>query len=185
MCILWLATACGPKVTTKSMTNRNINTYNTYAWLPDNDSIQNKDYNNRLVHQTIIEEVNKRMLREGFNLDRENPELLVLVHTMFDEETDVSRRPVYSTYDYYGPGFYMGSYYQPYYYYNYSSVPRVIGYDVDVVTYTEGTLVIDFIDARTNQLVWRGTAEGIIEPINVEAEIANYVDEIYDDFPKM
>jgi hypothetical protein len=34
------------------------------------------------------------------------------------------------------------------------------GGGVDVSQYQEGTLVIDFIDMKTNKLAWRGTAEG-------------------------
>lgn len=47
------------------------------------------------------------------------------------------------------------------------TVDRELGYRVDPgVTSEEGTLVLDFIDARTDQLVWRGwaidTLDGII-----------------------
>jgi hypothetical protein len=32
----------------------------------------------------------------------------------------------------------------------------------DVYTYTEGTLIVDFIDPRTNQVFWRGTASDVV-----------------------
>lgn len=182
--MLLIVSTCGPKVTTRTMSDQDVHEHATYAWLPNNDSVESSRYNNRLVHQTIIRDVNKRMMSEGYNLNRRNPDLLILVHTMFDERTDVLREPVYASYNYYSPEFYVGSYYDNFYYYNYTTVPRVIGYNVETITYTEGTLVIDLIDARTNKLVWRGTAEGVIDPGNLEPEIANYVDEIFDDFPR-
>jgi hypothetical protein len=32
----------------------------------------------------------------------------------------------------------------------------------DVYTYTQGTLIVDFIDPRTNQVFWRGTASQVV-----------------------
>jgi len=32
----------------------------------------------------------------------------------------------------------------------------------DVSTYTEGTIIIDFVDAHTQQVVWRGTASQVV-----------------------
>jgi len=37
------------------------------------------------------------------------------------------------------------------------------GGGVDVSQYQEGTLIIDFIDMKTNKLEWRGTAKGAME----------------------
>jgi hypothetical protein len=34
--------------------------------------------------------------------------------------------------------------------------------DEDVSGYTEGTLIIDFIDPRTKQIFWRGTADDVV-----------------------
>jgi hypothetical protein len=39
---------------------------------------------------------------------------------------------------------------------------------VDLTTYTQGTLVVDFIDPRTRKVFWRGTASQIVnDPNNV------------------
>jgi hypothetical protein len=32
----------------------------------------------------------------------------------------------------------------------------------DVYTWTQGTLIVDFTDPRTNQVVWRGTASAVV-----------------------
>lgn len=167
------------------MAGQSVHRYSTYAWLPNNDSIENPVYNDRTVQQSIITEVNERMAREGYRLNRRRPDLLVRVHTMFDEQEDVIREPVYASYAYYFPPFYLSPYYSNYYYFNYTTVPRIVGYDVETVTYTVGTIVIDLIDAKTSKLVWRGTAEGTIEPLDVEDEVADYVDAIYNKFPEM
>ncbi len=36
--------------------------------------------------------------------------------------------------------------------------------DVNVRHYTEGTLVLDFVDAKSENLLWRGEAKGAIDP---------------------
>jgi len=37
----------------------------------------------------------------------------------------------------------------------------------DVTAYTEGTLIVDFIDARTQKAFWRGTASSVIDNPNL------------------
>ena len=34
----------------------------------------------------------------------------------------------------------------------------------DIYTYNEGTLVVDFVDPREKDLIWRGTASGSVDP---------------------
>jgi hypothetical protein len=44
----------------------------------------------------------------------------------------------------------------------------------DVVTYREGTLVVDFIDRKTNTVFWRGTARGAVDhPSNPDPQKIN------------
>lgn len=181
--MLLILYACGPRVQTGKTANVDLDNYQTYAWLPNGDSIQNDKYDDELLNQTIVQEVNQEMQAKGYTLDRTNPDLLVLVHTMFDEETSTVREPIYATYDYYAPGMYVNPYYDPYYYYDYNQITSIIGYDVDQVEYTEGTLVIDLIDKDTNTVVWRGTAEDYVRPYNLRVQVANYIDEIFDEFP--
>lgn len=180
--IVFLA-GCGPKIETNKLSEVDLDKYNTYAWLPDGDSITNPKYQNLGLNEAIINEVNQNMQEEGYTLDRDNPDLLILTHTMFNTDTDIVKDPVYTTYTYYEPGFYTGRYYSPYYYTDYASVTRLSGYDIDQVQYTEGRVVIDLIDREKNQVVWRGIADDYIEPINVQDEVRNYVEAIFDEFP--
>lgn len=181
--LLLIIYSCGPRVQTGKTADVNLNKYQTYAWLPSGDSIRNQNYDSKLLNQTIISEVNSEMQAKGYTLDRTNPDLLVLVHTMFDEETTTVREPVYASYGYYAPGMYVGPYYEPFYYYDYNNIDRIVGYNVDQIEYTEGTLVIDLIDKETNTVVWRGSAEDYIEPYDLRTQVANYIDEIFDEFP--
>lgn len=50
-----------------------------------------------------------------------------------------------------------------------------------VQTYTEGTLIVDFIDPRTNKVFWRGTASGALvhpdnpDPKKIDTAVAKLV----------
>ena len=36
--------------------------------------------------------------------------------------------------------------------------------DISVQQYTEGTLIVDFVDANSKQMFWRGVATGAVDP---------------------
>lgn len=52
------------------------------------------------------------------------------------------------------------------------------GYDVWPVPYTESTLIIDVIDAKTNQLVWRGYDSDALNSGNPEKTLDSAADHI-------
>jgi hypothetical protein len=96
----------------------------------------------------------------------------------------VNASPVYTNYSYYRPGFYVGPYYRNYAYNNYFTIPRIAGTNVEQIPYKEGTIVIDLIDRRTNEIVWRGSAEDVVTPNNLDEEVRAYIAEIFEQFPK-
>jgi len=50
------------------------------------------------------------------------------------------------------------------------------GYDAWAVPYTESTVIVDVIDAHTNQLVWRGYDTGTLNRNNPEKTLSKAVD---------
>jgi len=132
----------------------------------------------------IISTINNNMSSEDFTIDNRQPDVLVYVHTMFDEKVDVNANPVYTNFSYYRPGLYIGPYYEDYTYENYFTIQR-IGADgaIKQIPYKEKSIVIDFIDRRTNQILWRGTADEEIGSRRLERDLRNYVDEIFKKFP--
>jgi len=61
------------------------------------------------------------------------------------------------------------------------------GGGLDVYEYDQGSLVVDIVDARTKQLVWRGTATGIVDPGATPEDrtkkINKAVAKMFEDFP--
>ncbi len=114
--------ACGPKVSTEKVSGKNLNSYSTFAYLPNSnfdDYIKFETDNS--VGMAVIENVNHNMQKVGYKMDRNNPDLLVLLSTTTNIEKTASTEPVYATYPiYYGRGYPVSPYYQDYYYYNYA-----------------------------------------------------------------
>ena len=52
------------------------------------------------------------------------------------------------------------------------------GYDVWAVPYTESTLIVDVIDAHTNQLVWRGYDNDTLNVSNPDKTLSKAVDKV-------
>ena len=126
------------------------------------------------------------MQQLGYTLDRTKPDLLVLLSTSTDLDTNVTKEPVYTTYpNYYGRSYVVSPYYQNYYYNGYSDYNRLIGYDTDVNTYKEGTLRLSLVDSETKNIVWKGTASNsIYKSENESKAIAKFVDDMFAKFTK-
>jgi len=56
------------------------------------------------------------------------------------------------------------------------------GYDVWAVPYTESTLIVDVIDAHTNQLVWRGYDSDTLNTDNADKTLDKAVDSVMTKF---
>lgn len=180
----FLFASCGPKVDTNKKTAQSLSSFDSYAFLPNQDTIQTSQYNNEQVNEIVIAEIRENMEELNYRLDRNQPDLLVYYHLMLDEEMAVNANPVYTNYSYYRPGFYVGPYYRNYAYNNYFTVPRIAGSGIQEMPYKEGTIVIDLINRRTNEIVWRGSAEDLVAPGNITDEVRTYVNAIFERFPK-
>jgi hypothetical protein len=58
------------------------------------------------------------------------------------------------------------------------------GRDIRVNQDTEGTLMVDFIDARTNQVIWRGRAVGTLDMKGVDKKISKSTEKLVKQFVK-
>jgi hypothetical protein len=138
--------ACGPAVNTTKTTSNDLSIYKTFAYLIAILTIW-IGYGNKNIG-TTVESVNTNMQKLGYTLDRTNPDLLVLLSTSTDLDTNITKEPVYATYHYYGRSYGVSPYYQNYYYNGYSNYNQLIGYDRDLNTYKEGTLRLSLVDSK-------------------------------------
>ncbi len=177
--------ACTSAVSVEQRADVNFAKYRTFDFANtevktsgDQNPLLNSPIAQDRIKQAIAGELTKRGLREV----ESNPDILVTTHTFVEK----AERTVYDTYP--GPNYaypyavgYRGAYlpinygywYTPAYY----SQPRT-------VQYREGTLIIDFIDARTNNLVWRGSmADDVNDPARLGSEFSKSAKDILDKFP--
>jgi hypothetical protein len=156
--------------------------YKSYAWLQNPDTIHDLYYNNPLMEKNLKNYVNKEMAVRGYIIDIHHPDLLIEYHTEVEKKQQIVNNPVYSnsTYPYYMP--YM--YNNPVYRYGYYNSPRIIGYNSQVIDYNEGTLVIDVIDRKQNQLVWRGwSVDTVYDAQILEGQLPKDIKKIFKRYP--
>ncbi len=174
---------CSPAVYTDKAADANFGSYQTYAMLPTGEN--SEDSTTTIYTEKIINEVNQEMKARGYELDNQNPDLLVNVKTMYQEEEKTVNTGYPATYGYYTSGFYAPTTLAPYYYTGYAGIPRVTGTGIRSVEYTEGTFVVDIIEAKDgkNQVVWRGWSETPVDPADLDSSIREYVDNIFEEYP--
>ena len=100
-----------------------------------------------------------QLMANGFHMETEKPDFVIAYY--------VTTKNKLSVQDYgYGPPRWFG------------------GRDIRVNQYSEGTLMVDFIDARTNQVIWRGRASGTLEMKGVDKKISKSTEKLIKQFVK-
>lgn len=125
----------------------NFNQYQSFAFYkPGIDKAKISDLDKRRILRAI-----ERNLTSKGMVKSENPDLIISIFTKEKERIDV-----------YNNSFGYGWYWNPYWYGSYhgSSVSRT----------AEGTLFIDLIDAKSNNLVWQGMGTADLRTSNMEAK---------------
>ena len=140
--------------------NRQIPSVRTFAWIEQPEKpVGNPIVQNSLMDKRIKRAVERGLEALGYEKDLEKPALLVVYHTGLEDKIDVSPWG-YGYGGYYGRGYGGHGYGYGGYYGRHS----IRGGDAPYLrTYKEGTLILDFVDPETMQLVWRGWAIGALD----------------------
>jgi len=174
MTIRWLLpllmlAACGPMIDVRADydTSADFSRLRTYAWLQQPSSApRDPRINNDLLDSRVHSAVNDELHAKGYTENAESPDFRVAYHVVLKEKIAAAAFPTY-----YGYG--LGRWPGP--------------ADVQVATYEEGTLLLDFVDGRMNELVWRGAASTRINPDRTPQErtelIRTAVQRMLKDFP--
>ena len=134
---------CAPAIVVSSHVEQGVNfsKYRSFNWgpadaLPTGDPRLDKDpYFKDHLHGAV----EKQLAARGMELaSTGTPDVLIHYHANIRERLDIDRID------------------QAQGYYNPQNAPSTIRYEA-------GTLVLDFIDARTNRLIWRGWAPHSVE----------------------
>jgi hypothetical protein len=149
--------------------------YKTYQWLPGTSKIAGRDERyDDLLDQRVRDAVGKELTAKGYQLRADGaPDFLVTYQAAVQDKIDV--RVIN---DYYGGYGYAG-------YYGYRGgwmVPRTETYQ-----YSQGTLVIDIIDAAARRVIWHGTVQAEVnlqqDPQKRIARLNEAVHKVLEQFP--
>jgi hypothetical protein len=132
--------------------------YTTYKWMKTPSDVLGPRSTQSLLDKRVKSAVNRELAMKGLQESTGQAELLITYHAGVRNKVDVSTHR-----------------------YGY----RGWGTAVDVQQYSEGTLVLDLIDAERNQLIWRGWGTGAVDrdPSQMESRVNKAVTEILAKFP--
>lgn len=144
--LLFVFASCSTvRVASDYDTNANFSGYNTYAFFkPGIDKAEVSDLDKKRILRAIDEELANKSLQKS-----ESPDIIISFFTKAEERIDVYQ-------NHYGWGGHWGwGWGHPWYG---NSVSKT----------TEGTLYIDIIDAKSNELVWQGVGTAPLIKENME-----------------
>lgn len=123
-----------------------------------------------ITDRRISRSITNQLTTQGFTQTDTNPDCIVTYFTTSRTRTKVNNIGVAGGYGY-------G--------YGYSPYNAWSGYShIDIDQYEEGTLIIDIIDAKTKQMVWRGAdSKRLQHRAPTEKEINQIVERILREFP--
>ncbi len=147
-----------------------------YAWMPGiPPKSENPLLNNRFLHGRIRNTIDARLQARGYRQDQANPDFLVAYQLTVADKSQVTMMNDAYTYPMgwgYGRRYTLGA----------RNRPRQFVYE-----YKEGTLIIDIVNAKTKQLMWRGSASGEVKgsktPEQKQKRLSAAVEEILRQFP--
>lgn len=160
---LLLVSCSSVRVNTDYDKNVDFSSYKTYAFYKTGiDKVEISDLDKKRILRSIDEE----MTTKGFTKS-ETPDILININTKAEKNINVNQF-------YAGYGYGWGFGWNPYWGGNYS-----------VNTNTEGTLIIDLIDAKKKELIWQGEGVGYLtQNTNKKDEnIKDFVTKILAQYP--
>lgn len=151
------------RVDTYARRGTDFRQYRTYDWAPV-DTFRTGDPrldNNPFIQEHLKDSVDRRMASRGFEKVTAAPQLRIRYFANVSQQVE--------------PAVVDDTYYES-------------CEDCAPYVYEAGSIVLDFVDARTNRLVWRGWAEGSIDGLVndqklMEKRIDEAVAEILEKFP--
>lgn len=168
LCAVLVAAGCSSVSVKRDFdTKYDFAALHTYNWMgaPESPSgsVQRELSQNSLIEGRVKRAVNEQLAAKGYKETTQNPDFLVAFHTGVQDKTDVESWG-------YGWGYW-----------------GMLGGGVSTIHYQQGTLILDFIDPKTKNLIWRGVAEGVVpartSPEKSEKKINEVVQQMLKKFP--
>jgi len=170
--LAFLASCSSVDVKTDYDPDVDFSAYKTYAWVGNGGVMEGTTLESYpLVAKRVKASTDRDLQERGLVLvdDPETADFAVVIHAGTEEKMQVTN--------------YGGSYG----YYSYDPWWGPYGGHTDVSYYTEGSLVIDFVDVKSRELAWRGIGTAVVkgysDPEEAQKNIDKVVDRILAGFP--
>ena len=172
---------CSPKVHVDRDESTNMTMFHSYKFVDGgSDTIENKNFNplykSSLVDKALHDEIEKQLNSRGLIKKNKSPEMLVAYHTYAQEKEGAGNAHY--------PMMYGGLGWQYYPWGANQQIGYWDGYNNAAFQYTEGTLIVDIINAKTKVLVWRGSvSDAVTNPEDLHNKATAAVKQIFKKFP--
>lgn len=157
-----LLSCSGTDVHSEQAPNADLTQYQSFTWAPASQQEQKTPLSSRtdtILDQKIKTAVDQDLSKKGYAQNNENADIRVAysLRTHDQLKSDpASYGPSWGWYDGYNPTYVQ----------------------------KEGSLVLDFIDAKTGKLLWRGVAVTDIKDTGVtQKQVQHFVDKIMEKYP--
>ncbi|TGL33711.1 DUF4136 domain-containing protein [Leptospira koniambonensis] len=167
--------------------------YKTFTWYPSSEKGDQQYFGDFKVQEEIRNLLQKELESKGLKLDLKKPDLLVEYHGIIQNKIVEDRSPAFSGLSYGYTPYYAGTPYgmSPYfggynsmYPYGYNNVPYYVPSQTYIQEFKDGTLLVDIVDRKTNQLVWRGWAEDTLDDLDdLKSELKREIPKLMQSFP--
>jgi hypothetical protein len=154
-----------------------FNRLQSFGWGKAEIKAENPVYESDLIHKNIKTTIEQEFAKKGILYNQKNPDFLVSYHTYTEKKEQTSGR------SYYGYPFFYPFRFSPFMYDWAWGVPYRYG-SSQTYSYTKGTLIIDIIDTKADEVVWRGTVSGNVDNVaNLQKQISKGVHAILKKYP--
>ena len=171
-------TSCSVTTHVETATGVNFNNYKTFGWAKLNGEKTEDVADNDIVDNNIKNAISLQLENKGWTETSQNPDVILDYNVMVEKKVNQVSEPVY-TYPY------------THYYYNrwrrrggYMYYPNdLMGYHTYNIPFKQGTLTVNMVDAKTNKLIWQGSAKADVSSKTVTTqEMQNDVTSIFKKF---
>ena len=158
------ASAHAQKITTDYDHDANLDNYQTYMWS------KGTPVSNPLMDQRVVSSIESELASKGIQKVDSNPSMYVVYHASSKENQSFQT-------DSFGYGMGAG--------WRWGGMGGMGTSTTREVSYTKGTLVVDFWDAGTKKLVWRGTATDTLsdKPEKNSKKIVKAMEKLFKKYP--
>jgi hypothetical protein len=136
----------------------------TYAWYAgEQPTTGDPRVDNPMLDQRVRAAVETTLNEKGFQKTDTAPDFLLIYHAASSKEIGVTT----TTASGYSAGYYGWNYvYAPMW------TEQAASY-----TYTQGSLILDVVDAKSEKLIWRGSAQANVDDVNTQQQRKNLMNE--------